>query len=268
MGVVITELRIVPAWLAAAKHLEANGREYRNVVLEIEYPNELPPGDRAVLDQVDAALLANTDDLSIRTVATTIFPQAIYDRLGPDKFAARFLQIMTRAKKKNTWGTYATRMLSRRGRAPGSTFNPLEQIIFKLKRASTDGHGYRSNYELGVHLAEELDETEYEVACELPTYESAIDGAKVSNMPCLSHLTFKMMDGGRLDLTAIYRSHYYAARALGNLVGLSQLMSYVAKESGLKVGTLTCISTHAVLDLKAWGGVGKGKALLDGLHIE
>lgn len=267
MGVVITEPRIVPAWLAAARHLEANGREYRNIVLEIEQPQELPPGDRAVLDQVDAALLAHTDDLSIKTVATTIFPQALYDRLGPDEFADRFLKIMKRAKKSGTWGTYAMRMLQRRGRAPGSTFNPLEQIIFKLKRASTDGHGYRSNYELGVHLAEELDETEYEVACELPTYESAIEGAKVSNIPCLSHLTFKMTKDGRLDLTAIYRSHYYAARALGNLVGLSQLLSYVAQESGLEVGTLTCISTHAVLDFKAWGGVKVGKALLDGLHI-
>jgi hypothetical protein len=267
MGLVISEQRLVPAWLKAARHLEAHGRECRNLMLEVERPQELTAGDRVVVDQVDAVLKARNDGLSIATVATTIFPQAMYRRHGPDAFVERFLKVMKRAKKEGTWGTYAMRILQRRGRVPGATFNPLEQIVDKLKRASTDGNGYRSNYELGVHLAEDLDETEYEVACELPTYESATDGAKVANIPCLSHLTFKMTKDGRVDLTAIYRSHHYAARALGNLVGLSHLLGYVAKESGLEVGTLTCISTHAVLDLKTWGGVARGKALLSGLNI-
>lgn len=85
------------------------------------------------------------------------------------------------------------------------------------------------------------------------------------NMPCLSHLSFKLTDRESVDLTAIYRSHHYAARALGNLLGLSQLQAFVAKEANLKVGTLTCISTHAHLDLSSWGGVVKGRALLNGL---
>jgi hypothetical protein len=266
MGVVITEPRIVPAWLAATRHLEANGRECRNIVLEITQPHELPAGDRVALARVDAALKANTDDLCIATVATTIFPQKMYARLGPDKFAEQFLKVMKRAMKKGTWGTYAMRMLERRGKVPGSTFNPLAQIIEKLRYASTVGQGFRSNYELGVHLVEDLDETEYEVAAELPTWESATDGAKPMNIPCLSHLTFKMIDR-RLELTAIYRSHYYGTRALGNLVGLSQLQKYVAIEAGLAIGTLTCISTHAVLDYKPLGGVIAGKGLLASLNV-
>jgi len=36
------------------------------------------------------------------------------------------------------------------------------------------------------------------------------------------------------------------------LIGLSQLLHFVAKESNLKVGSLTCISTQAALDLGSW----------------
>jgi len=266
MGVVITKPRIVPAWLAATQHLEANGRECRNIVLEIAQPNLMPAGDRAALDKVDAALRANTDDLCITTVSTTIFPQRMYQKLGPDLFADHFLKVMKRAKKKGTWGTYAMRILQRRGKVAGSTFNPLEQIIEKLHHAAHGGQGFKSDYELGVHLVEDLDETEYEVAAELPTWESATDGAKTMNIPCLSHITFKMI-GGKLELTAIYRSHYYGARALGNLVGLSQLQSYVATQAEIEIGTLTCISTHAVLDYPALGGVVAGKKLLAGLQV-
>jgi hypothetical protein len=241
MGRIFSEDRIVPTWLAAAKYLKDNRLEARNLVLEIDHPQLLTAEDQRAIAEVDSALRKHSD-LSVLTVAGTIFPQGLYRRHGAAGLYERFLKIMKRAKKKNTWGTYAMRMMQRRGRKPGSVFNPLEQIIFKLKRASTPGEGkaYESVYEMGVHLAEDLDGELPEVtACELPTFESAIDGAMVSNMPCLSHLTFKLTNKTKsVDLTAIYRSHYYAQRALGNLIGLAHLLSFVAEQSGLKVGQL------------------------------
>jgi hypothetical protein len=60
----------------------------------------------------------------------------------------------------------------------------------------------------------------------------------------------------------MYRSHHYCARALGNLLGLAQLLSFVAKEAELKVGTLTCLSSHAVLDAETWGGVQRAQEVL------
>lgn len=261
MGIVLNEPRLVRAWLSGVEHLKLHGGTYRNIVLEIERPQELSAADLAVLGAVNPALRAHSA-LSIETVAGTIFPQGQYLRHGPDAFAERFLKIMKRAKKRNTWGTYAMRLLERSGRQAGSKFNPLAQVVAKLKRASTEGHPYQSVYELSPHVAEDLDETPYEIACELPTFDAALDGAKVGNMPCLSHLTFKMVSRTHVELTAIYRSHYYASRALGNLVGLSHLLSYVAKQSGLQVGRLTCISTHAVLDADALGKAGQGQALL------
>lgn len=269
MGLVFSEDRIVPTWLAAAKHLQANGRRARNLVLEIDHPKVLTAEDQHAITVVDTALRQHAD-LSVLTVAGTIFPQGLYRRHGADRLTERFLKIMKRAKEKGTWGTYAVRMMQRRGREPGSTFSPLEQVIFKLKRASTPGEGkpYVSVYEMGVHLAEDLDGDPFvSTTCELPTFDSALDGNMVSNMPCLSHLTFKLTNRKSVDLTAIYRSHYYAQRALGNLIGLTHLLSFVAEQAGLEVGQLTCISTDATLDFQHWGGVPAGKALLAQIDV-
>jgi hypothetical protein len=51
-----------------------------------------------------------------------------------------------------------------------------------------------------------------------------------------------------LVLTAMYRNHFYIEKLLGNLVGLGRLMAFVARESSLKVGALTVVSTHAEID--------------------
>ena len=243
--------RIVPVWLAAVNGLEANKREGRNFILEITDPTRLTTADREVIAIVDSALREGSD-LSVKTVAGTIFPQAMYARHGRPAFYQEFKDRMVRAQKKNTWGTYALRMMERRAVNPKETVNPLEQVITKLTRAAHGGHPYQAVYELGVvEPADDLDPLDA-FGCELPTFDVKRDGKLVRNMPCLSHLSFKLTDREQVDLTAIYRYHYYCQRALGNLIGLSQLLQFVASESNLKVGTLTCISTQAALDLTSW----------------
>jgi hypothetical protein len=64
----------------------------------------------------------------------------------------------------------------------------------------------------------------------------------------LSHLSFKRHPDFRLSLTAMYRNHSYVSRCLGNLIGLGRLQACVAEQAGLKVGSLTCVSTHAEID--------------------
>jgi thymidylate synthase len=76
----------------------------------------------------------------------------------------------------------------------------------------------------------------------------------VDNSPyggqCLSFLSFKIVPGAEktLSLTAMYRNHFYVEKLLGNLIGLGRLMAFVARETGLKVGALTVVSTHAEID--------------------
>jgi hypothetical protein len=51
----------------------------------------------------------------------------------------------------------------------------------------------------------------------------------------------------------MYRNHTYITRCLGNLIGLGRLQRFVASQVGLKIGSLTIISTHAELDTGEWG---------------
>ena len=50
------------------------------------------------------------------------------------------------------------------------------------------------------------------------------------------------------------------SRGLGNFLGLGRLQAFVAGQSGAKPGSLTCISTHAVIDAgkKTQNGIVQG----------
>ncbi|ALN89404.1 thymidylate synthase family protein [Lysobacter gummosus] len=235
-------------------------RSDRNFVLEIASPTMLSDGDVAAINAVDTELRKTDDGIGVYTIAATIFPQRMYLRHGRPNFYAQFLTAMKKGKKPGTWGTYAMRMMERTHPRTGEAINPLEVIVTKLQKTG-EGTKYQSAYELGLH--EVTDVLDNEVGGELPIYAPASDGGKATNIPCLSHLSFKL-DRTRkaVDLTAVYRSHHYGRRALGNLIGLSQLQAFVAIESGHSPGVLTCVSTLAHLDVEAFGGVAATNALL------
>lgn len=259
--------RIVPTWLAAVGHLNRRAREGRtdrNLVLEIERPSELNAEDRGVIAAIDAQTRKYCDDLNIKTVAATIFPQALYRRhpRRADLYDV-YIKLMKRGKCEGAWGTYALRLMDWPTMPGKPRLNQLEQTIFKLERAAHSGQGFQSAYDVGiVEPTADLAVGDGSPLCELPTFDARSDGKKMLNMPCLSHLSFKLTDRSTVELTAIYRSHHYAARALGNLVGLAQLLSFVAKEAKLKTGSLTCVSTHAELDVASWGGTRQTDTLL------
>lgn len=243
MATLIEEERIVPAWRRAVEALlatSANG--LRSVVLEVSKPAELTPDDYALLRRVDAALRHHSAGFTIETVASTIFPNGLYRRLGRPAFYAPAVEQIRRGQGPRAWGTYALRMMARDGR--DGPFNPLEDVITKIGDMKRRGTMWRSVLEVGVHSPED----DIGGGCELPLYDPDVDRRLYRNRQCLSHLSFKITDRERLDLTAIYRHHYYGQRALGNLVGLAQLLRFVAKESEMETGVLTCLSTLAELD--------------------
>ena len=271
------QVRIVPTWLAAARHLDGRaGREDLNLILEIKDPLTVTAADRVVIARVDDALQSiENSGLTVRTVAGTIFPQALYLEHGHPAFYDHYLRAIKRGKKANTWGTYAHRMISRPSKDGKGTINPLDMIVTKLredgqpkKKKTGAVSSFTSAYELGI--AEPEDDLANAVeskpdGAELPTYSVSIDGKEWLGFPCLSHVSFKRVADGtghKVNMTAIYRSHHYCARALGNLIGLGQLLSFVAKESKLGVGVMTCVSTHATLDVPSWGGVKLAREVL------
>ena len=108
--------------------------------------------------------------------------------------------------------------------------NPLWDIVTRMRDPSVRS---RNKFELALFdPARDLDRSPY--------------GGQ-----CLSFLSFKLLAGSPniLTLTAFYRNHYYIEKLLGNLIGLGQLMAFVAEEADLSVGSLTILSSHATIDL-------------------
>lgn len=239
------------AWLQAMNLLaRVDGRCAYNVILDIETPLALPPSEKRIVELLDN-LLVSHDKQPVATVAGTIFPASHYRQRGAKGVFEDFPQKVY-PKIKKSWGTYAGRMLTRRDRS-GQETRPLEVIIDKLKQQTAGTAPKRAVYEMSL----------VDVFADLPIYDPALDAKRTMNQPCLSHLSFKLREDHRgLMLTALYRNHYYVERALGNLIGLSQLLYFVARESGLEPRGLVCHSTFARLDFDGGWGVGEINALL------
>lgn len=168
-------------------------------------------------------------DKSLQTISNTIFPAALYRRYGAPDFIQRFHeQVLPTVRRSDRWSGYYFERMTLWPDAP--TENPLWDIVTRMK---DPGVRARNKFELAVFdPARDVDRSPY--------------GGQ-----CLSFLSFKLLGGPeeRLGLTAFYRNHYYVEKLLGNLIGLGQLMDFVAKETNLHVGPLTVLSSHAVVDL-------------------
>lgn len=221
------------AWVTAACKIIENGDEGYNVVIDVEDPLKHDDQDNEVITLVDKFLKAHGEN-PIITIANTIFPQAQYVAHGAPAFYAVEHRDFDRLTETKRWGRYFERM-TRHRKTDGETYNPLQELIEKMRRQEDAGVRYKAAYELAV-------------------YDPLLDGRSLYGGQCLSFLSFKLHPKRGLLLTAMYRNHTYITRCLGNLIGLGRLQAFVAKEVGLKLGSLTCISTHAELDIgKDWG---------------
>jgi len=215
----------------------SNDHEVYNLVVDIDRPTVYTPEDRLIILEVDKFLRSHNVN-PISTVANTIFPQDLYRRVGPVKLREKYLATFEALRKKK-WGRYFQRMVA--WPTSGGAADQLALIVQKMKKQRNSTHMFHNVYELTL-------------------YDPVVDAARNMNRQCLSFLSFKLHKTRGVMLTAVYRNHYYIARALGNFIGLGNLMAYVAAEVGTTVGPLTCVSTHAVVD----AGTRRSKAVDDG----
>ena len=229
-----TERSCARAWVAAASAIIETGDEGYNVVIDIEDPYTHDERDDDAINLVDR-FLKKHDKHPIVTVANTVFPQSLYDAYGSPDFYAEYLKEFDRLSETKRWGRYFERM-TRHKTPDGLTYNPLYDLIEKMKRQERRGVNYASAYELAV-------------------YDPLRDRRSLYGGQCLSFLSFKRHPERGLMLTVMYRNHTYVTRCLGNLIGLGRLQAFVASEVGITRGSLTVISTHAKLDTLAgrWG---------------
>ena len=205
-------------WRACASHLLSGG-DRLNLVVHISEPGNV---DMNMLRKLDPKSVEN-DVMSVFDVATTIFPHpSARWQLAAPQFVTHYLPAYARLKRRNNsgWGFYFQRL----GRFGNSGTPQLARIVEGL---SGWGHGHHGAFVVHISSAE-------------------TDKPRPQGGPCWQYGQF-MADGDRLSLAAVYRSHDYFHKALGNFVGLSRLLSYVCSKSGHSVGTLTCLSTYAFL---------------------
>lgn len=219
-------------WLAAAVAVQDAGGEAHNVVVDISDPFAVAGPDDAILATVDQFLRDHHVN-TVAGVANTIFPQSLLHRHGADGlYDAYNCTVLPRMKRMTQdWGRYFERMTAWkkiRGKEV-KIINPLDDLIRFMRDQLNSERTVRNTYEMTI-------------------YDPTRDAGKISNRQCLSFLSFKLTRDQALLLTVMYRNHHYIARGLGNLVGLGRLHAFVAAQSGAKVGSLTCVSTHAEID--------------------
>lgn len=207
------------AWLSAMKLLMESAPRY-SLVVNIDDPCLIPEKDLLVLDPQCYRESAKP----LLDVAATIFPQR---RPQDGRSAREFLdakkKVYARWKRRSpaTWGTYFGRLVS----FGDGELNQLMRCIDAL-----NGWARRQHAALVVHLSS-------------PEY----DRPRAQGQPCWHYGEFLREDDDTLSLLAVYRSHDYFLKALGNFIGLGRLLRFVADSTGLELGRLVCISSYATL---------------------
>lgn len=217
------------AWREAVRAVDAQpGHMAYNVIIDVAEPAINTTRQDARIAVVDDFLSAS--DKSVETVANTIFPASLYHLYGaPAVFDVFRDKVLKKVRRSERWSGYYFERMIQYPVPAGEQPNQLWAIVERLR---DNGVKALNKYELSL-------------------FDPVRD---VDNSPyggqCLSFISFKIVPGEKktLTLTAMYRNHFYVEKLLGNLIGLGRLMSFVARESNLKVGPLTVVSTHAEID--------------------
>jgi hypothetical protein len=217
------------AWREAVRAVDAQpGHAAYNVIIDVADPTVNATRQDPRVAVVDDFL--SMGGKSVETVANTIFPAGLYYRYGAPAFFDVFREkVLQKVRRSERWsGYYFERMID----FPVPAGEPPNQLWDIVERLRNDQVRALNKFELSL-------------------FDPVRD---VDNSPyggqCLSFMSFKVVPSAQrtLALTAVYRNHFYTEKLLGNLIGLGRLMAFVARETGIQVGALTVVSTHAEID--------------------
>lgn len=220
------------AWRAGVNTVVANKGSVFHLFTTIERPTAY---SEAWLTQHSPHYRFGVGD-SVADVINTIFPVALAARVTTrGELYERYNELHSRAAKwkrnRSAWGTYFQRLT----RFPPDGVNQLERVIEKLgtwSRRNTTG--------LVLHLS-----------------SPSVDAPRTRGGPCWHFGQVLWQPDDSLDLAVVYRNHDFFNKALGNFIGLGQLLAFMARETGKVPGRICCHSMHAYSDK----GIGKLKEL-------
>ena len=186
------------------------------------------PAIRCALDDA----LAKMGEFSCDTVASTIFPQSLWNPgESRDRLFERYKHILPRLRKMEThnrYGLYFERLIA---------FGP--QKINQLNHIINTYHG-------GNHRRSSL---------QASVFDPAVDhtNQRQRGFPCMQHVAFAPYGNGELAVTGFYAVQHLFERAYGNYLGLCNLGRFVAHELDLRLTQMTCVAGVAKI-----GNVNKG----------
>lgn len=217
------------AWLKAAKQLCDEGDSVGLHVVIAE-PLTCNAAVVAALDET----LKTYGKITCKHVAATIFPESLWRKLGkgdpqhlfdeynkPNGYFDRLNRLRKRSHH-NDWGTYFQRLSS-----PHFSDRDSGQLTQAIRALQRNGKPAGA-----IHLHTGLPR----------------DGIRKIGGPCLQMVTIhaeRTSGGYSLSACALYRNHDFFEKALGNYIGLGQLLGFLAIGAQMNVGELHVISGHA-----------------------
>jgi thymidylate synthase len=221
------------AWAKAFLEAMKPGRgEILPLVVTITSFAEGRPAENAAIRCVLDETLAKMGEFSCETVASTIFPQSLWNP-GESRvhLFERYRHILPHLRKMEThnrYGLYFERLIA----FGPQKINQLNHII--------------NMYHSGNHRRSSL---------QASIFDPAVDhtNQRQRGFPCMQHVAFAPFGDGELAITGFYAIQHLFERAYGNYLGLCNLGRFVAHELGLRLTQMTCVAGVAKI-----GNVNKG----------
>lgn len=234
MATLISGKNCGKAWRRAVKHLLRAGVT-PNLIVEI--------ADTTIRDarwwQDHEPRSEFTDAKTLADVALTIWPLKLNSpTLTRFDAYARYLRAYPRGmrtpKNRSAWGTYAFRLIAF-GKPGTPPTNQLETAIDKINTWTRRAHAA-----FVFHLT-----------------SPELGGPRTRGALCLQYIELLWNDDDTLDMVAVYRSHDYSTLALGNFIGLCDLLAFICQHTRKTAGKLTVHSVYAFIE-----GKGRTKRLI------
>lgn len=226
MAHIIQSKNCLTAWRDVCRYIIQHGDGF-NLLVQIDSP--LAYTQVQLTEITDSGIIAKK---TVDDVINTIFPAKLHSRsvnLTNSQFYDLHEKIYLRGKtmhsrNRSMWGNYFLRFT----KFGSNCKNQLQPII--------DGINNRANKQAACYIMH-VSSVDYD------------NNTRVIGNPCLQYVQFGV-NNNSLNLTAVYRNHDFLTKALGNYIGLAQLLKFVCNETGSTMGGITCHSIHYYMGQK------------------
>ena len=211
--------------------MEAGVDEISPLVVEVTDFHHSTPTENPQVRQLLDRQLAMHDAACCRTVASTIFPESLWNPAAENDAALlfdRYERIWPKLHKchANRRGHYFRRLTAYS--PEGCEHRPINQLEHII-----------ATYRSGNHRRSALQAAVFD-----PTRDHT--NCRQQGFPCLQQVVFTPVSDSGLSVTGFYATQYLFERAYGNYLGLCALGRFMAQQMELKLVKMVCIANCAM----------------------